>query len=76
MRKVLVGALAGLALIGGQAVAAGARQPLRMGDRVGATAGPSSRNFDAPAIVWLTVVAVIVAGAAYGLTNEDKSRSA
>jgi len=75
MRKVLVGALAGLTLIAGQALAAGASQPVKVGDRIGATSGPSSEFIETvPVWVWvggaLVLTYVIVEA-----NDDDKSRS-
>lgn len=69
MRKVLAGALAGLTLIGGQAVAAGASQPLSVGDRVGATAGESRNALPQYLVPAVAIIAII--GGAIVLTDDD-----
>lgn len=75
MRKILVGALAGLTLIGGQALAAGASQPLKVGDRLGATSGPSSEFLErVPVVVWVAGIAVVT-WVVVEANDDDDSRS-
>lgn len=75
MRTVLVGALAGLALIGGQAFAAGASQPLKVGDRVGATSGPSSEFLETvPVWAWIGG-ALVLTWVVVEANDDDDSRS-
>lgn len=79
MRKFVIGGLVGLSLIAGQAVAAGAAQPLSVGDRVGAVQGASHRAMPRfghiPTPVWfalgLTTIIVFAAN-----QENDHPRSA
>lgn len=78
MRKVLVGALAGLTLIAGQAVAAGASQPVTVGDRVGAAAGETrgyGMIFENTPVVLEVLVFVGLGWGAIELFDNDDSRS-
>ena len=63
MRKTIAAVTAGLLLVAGQAAAAGATNAaVRVGDRVGATAGESSEFAGVPLPVLIVLGAILVTG--------------
>lgn len=70
MRKTIAAVTAGLLLVAGQAAAAGANAPARVGDRVGAASDESSEFAAIPLPVLLIGAAVLV-GAVVVATDDD-----
>jgi hypothetical protein len=73
MKKTIAAVVAGVLLVTGQAVAAGQTPTARVGDRVGAQAGPSSEIAGIPVIGILAIAGVLAAAIAIVVDDESES---
>ena len=74
MRKTIAAVTAGLLLVAGQAAAAGANNAaVRVGDRVGASAGEASEFVGIPLPVLLIGAAVVAATVAVATDDDSES---
>lgn len=74
MKKTIAAVTVGLLLVAGQAAAAGSNNAVvRVGDRLGATAGESSEFAGVPLPVLLVGAAIIIAGVV--VASDDDSES-